>query len=301
MCVFVWCMCACVHVCVCVCVCACVRACMCLRTDIHVDVVTHACMHVAQVHSKSAQSFYEPAGTERVLAAPLIVPTGLTVTRRFIFVITCPPRAMQACMRVRSARLTVARSDESSLTVAWEMPPTGAGAACPEGRLLFTEQGSIVTASSDAFAIPCNASHVLRGEYVIQGLVNDRVYTLELQARATVPPPAATDVSGGSTISYTPWVGTAGASVVQGSPIAEPAHLRVAGVTAESVVLTWRGTVRGVRARSYRVRYALVSAPEAASATGGAAAEGEHEVLHVGGPGALQTLNVTGLASGWPE
>ena len=192
------------------------------------------------------------------------------------------------------ARLTVARSDEASLTVAWEMPPTGAEAACPEGRLLFTQQGSMVTASSDVFAVPCNASHVLRGEYVIRGLVNDRVYTLELQARAAVPPPAGTDVSGGSTVSYTPWVGTAGANVVQGSPIAEPAHLRVAGVTAESVMLTWRGTVGGARARSYRVRYAPVPAPAAA-------AEGEHEVLHVGGPGALQTLNVTGLASGWAE
>ena len=67
------------------------------------DAQVHSKMHThthTQVHSKSAQSFYEPAGTERVLAAPLIVPTGLTVTRWCIFVITRPPRAMQACMRI---------------------------------------------------------------------------------------------------------------------------------------------------------------------------------------------------------
>jgi len=212
------------------------------------------------IHSKSAEGFYEPFGSAAVRASPLIVPTHLSV---------------KSC-------------SYDSVTVQWAMSPVspivGPAVTCPEGRVLFTMQGSVVTRSSPVFSIPCASNASLLGIYTIEGLTNNAIYLMTLEARKAV-----TDGAWAITDAYTPWIGTSGPNIVEASPVASPFDLKIRGVTAFSAMLTWRSGIQGVRARAYSIEYTS-SSP--------GAKEGAHLTLHVGGPGTLQIFNVTGLSSG---
>ena len=92
-------------------------------------------------------------------------------------------------------------------------------------------------ASSQPFGIPCSAHHSLTGSAVLEDLINNGVYSLKLEIRT------ALDTLGSGETVYTPWIGTAGPNVVEGSPIAEAHDLQIVGVRAESAVMTWRAGV----------------------------------------------------------
>ena len=85
--------------------------------------LTEGQIYSFSVHSKSVKGFYEPAGTSAVLAAPTVVPSNLTI---------------KACAA-------------TAITVSWDFPAmpndeSGKGLArCPQGRILFTQRGSVVT------------------------------------------------------------------------------------------------------------------------------------------------------------
>ena len=226
------------------------------------------------LHSKSAEGFYEPAGSSAVEAAPLVVPTNLEV---------------KSC-------------SSSSVTVTWTLPPVspvstssdgsanvGGVIVCPEGRVRFTQEGSIVTASSPSFPLSCKANESVTGQYTVQGLKNNVIYKISLEARRAQPQVGAS--SGGASVleAYTPWVGTAGPNLVEASPISSPFALQIIGVTATSAMLTWRSGLEGVRAQRYQIEYTALSP---------AARQGVRQVRHVGGPGTIQQLNVTGLSPG---
>jgi hypothetical protein len=160
------------------------------------------------VHSKSRQGFYEPFGSAAVVAAAFVVPINL---------------AVKAC-------------STSSVTLRWDMPPaTIARSAvvqalrCPEGRFLITQLGSVVTASSEIFQIPCAANQTVAGFYTIQALTNNVVYTLALEARRTRET-GGVGLEGFQANTAT-WMRTAGPNVVETSPIASVFDLKIGGVT----------------------------------------------------------------------
>jgi len=240
----------------------------CVSLIVHVMVSTQGQVYSFTVHSKSREGFYEPFGSAAVRVAPLIVPTHLLV---------------KSC-------------SHDSVTVQWVMsrvPPAGGSGVqggqpvvtCPEGRVLFTMQGSVVTRSSPAFDIPCSSNESVPSSYTIQGLTNNAIYALSIEARN----PLAAQ-GGGPAESYTPWVGTSGLNTVQASPVASPFDLQIRGVTAFSAMLTWRAGMQGVRARAYWIEYTALSP---------GANRGAFRTQHVGGPGTMQGLNVTGLSSGY--
>ena len=100
---------------------------------------------------------------------------------------------------------------------------------CPEGRFLITQLGSVVTASSEIFQIPCAANQTVAGFYTIQALTNNVVYTLALEARRT----RETGGVGleGFQANTSTWMRTAGPNVVETSPIASVFDLKIGGVT----------------------------------------------------------------------
>jgi hypothetical protein len=146
-------------------------------------------------------------------------------------------------------------------------------------------QGSVVTRSSPVFSIPCASNASVLSSYTIEGLTNDAIYSMTVEARKAV-----TDGAWAIADAYTPWIGTSGPNIVEASPIASPFDLKIRGVTAFSAMLTWRSGIQGVRVRAYIIEYTS-SSP--------GAKKGAHRTSHVGGPGTLQIFNVTGLSSGY--